>query len=64
MERKYALLIYLGLGIGALYGMFFGPALENPALGVAFGALAGVAVGWFIAAYLQRRDTGDKTDRT
>ena len=60
MERKYALLIFVGLGFGAIFGVFFGPALENPALGVAFGALAGAFVGWFAAAALQNRGRADR----
>jgi hypothetical protein len=45
MERKYAFLIILGLLVGAIYGVFFGKAIENNVLGVALGAFGGVFLG-------------------
>ena len=56
MERKYAYVIPLGLVIGAIFGVSYGMAFGNTLLGVAFGALGGVFLGWFIAAILQNRD--------
>jgi hypothetical protein len=55
MEKKFAYLIVLGLVIGALFGIFYGKALENAALGIVFGASGGVFLGWFAAIIAQDR---------
>lgn len=48
MEQKYAIYIAIGLAIGLLFGVM----LDNLALG----GLAGVFLGWFMAAIQQQRD--------
>ena len=53
MDKKFALYIVIGMAIGALFGTSFGPAIENELLAVAFGALSGVFIGWFIALAVQ-----------
>lgn len=50
MNKKFALSIVLGVFIGALFGVSFAPVIEHDALGVLGGALAGVFLGWLIAA--------------
>ncbi len=50
MDRRFGLLIFGGLVFGALVGMAFGSGSGNPLLSMAFGALFGVAIGWFAAA--------------
>lgn len=57
MNKKYAIYIVLGLFIGALFGVSFTPVIENDALGVLRGALAGVFLGWFIAAAVHQKVT-------
>jgi hypothetical protein len=55
MERKYAFLIVLGLLVGAIYGVFYGKAIENDVLGVALGAFGGIFLGWFVAIIAQNK---------
>ena len=49
MNKKFGLFILLGLFVGSTFGIFIGPVLGNPLLGVGIGALGGVFIGWFIA---------------
>ena len=56
MERKFGLFVFLGLLIGALFGMFLGAGGANPILGIGGGALAGVFIGWFIAAAVMEKE--------
>jgi len=59
MNKKFGLFILLGLLFGGTFGIFFGAPLENPLLGVEFGALGGVFIGWFIAAaVIENEKTG------
>ncbi len=59
MNKKFGLFILLGLLVGSTFGIFFGPVLENPLLGVGLGALGGVFIGWFIAAaVIENEKTG------
>lgn len=60
MNKKFAIYIVLGLFIGALFGVSFTPVIENDALGVLGGALAGGFVGWFIAAAVNARKQDTK----
>lgn len=55
MDRKFGLHILLGLIVGALLGVSFTPVIENDALAILGGALAGVFIGWFIAAAMDAR---------
>lgn len=50
MGRKIGIYTFLGLLIGAAFGMGLGAANGNPILGVGIGAIAGIFLGWFIAA--------------
>ncbi len=56
MNKKFALYIVSGLFIGALFGASFTPVIENDMLSILHGALAGVFIGWFIAATVQIRE--------
>jgi uncharacterized membrane protein YfcA len=55
MKRKFAYLMIVGILFGATFGVFLGEAIENPGLGVAFGALGGVFAGWFMAIIAQEK---------
>jgi uncharacterized membrane protein len=55
MRKKLGFYIVVGMGFGAIFGVFLGEAIENPVLGVALGALAGTFAGWFIAAAVRER---------
>jgi len=57
-EQKFGIYIFVGLLIGAFFGMLLGNA--NPILGVGSGALAGVFIGWFIAAAVMEKENKDK----
>jgi hypothetical protein len=50
MERRHGYFILLGLLIGTFFGIGIGVATENIIRGIGLGALAGVFVGWFLAA--------------
>ncbi|NJO81784.1 MAG: hypothetical protein HC828_02750 [Blastochloris sp.] len=50
MERTFGLYIVLGLVIGAVFGMGLGATTGNVLWGIGLGALAGVFLGWFVAA--------------
>jgi ABC-type uncharacterized transport system permease subunit len=56
LKRKFGIYIFLGLLIGAVFGMFLGAGSTNPFLGVGGGALAGVFIGWFIAAVVMEKE--------
>ncbi|HSL42882.1 MAG TPA: hypothetical protein VK897_05585 [Anaerolineales bacterium] len=49
MDKKFGYYVFGGLLIGALFGLI-AAAGNNPLMGVGIGALAGTAIGWFIAA--------------
>lgn len=49
MNQKNAIFIFAGLAIGAMIGVLVGSRGGNPLLGLGFGALAGVFIGWFAA---------------
>jgi ABC-type uncharacterized transport system permease subunit len=49
MDKKFGYYVFGGLLIGAVFGSLW-TANGNILLGMAFGALAGVGIGWFIAA--------------
>ena len=55
MDKKFGVYILLGLVIGAMYGTFFGRALENMLLGIALGAFSGIFLGWFVAIAVQEQ---------
>ena len=48
--KKNGVSVFLGLLIGATFGVLLGSANGNPLAGLGLGTLAGVFLGWFIAA--------------
>ena len=50
MERKFGIYVFGGLLVGAVLGGLWGAAGEHTVAAMVIGALAGLAVGWFIAA--------------
>lgn len=55
-KRKFGVYVFLGLLIGALLGTGMGASSANQAAWTAGGALAGLAIAWFIAAAVIERD--------
>jgi membrane associated rhomboid family serine protease len=55
MDKKFGLYVVLGLIVGVLFGVSFTPVIENDVLAILGGALAGVFIGWFIAAVVHER---------
>ena len=62
MKRKFGIYVFLGMLIGAAFGLFFGAGGVNPLFGVGGGALVGVAIGWFIAAAMMEREKEKNED--
>lgn len=60
MDKKFGIYIFLGLLIGAVFGMGLGAANGNAAFGIGGGALAGVFLGWFVAAAVQQSQNHKK----
>jgi uncharacterized membrane protein len=60
MQRKNAIFIWIGLAIGAMFGMMVGAAEENVIWGLALGALAGTFIGWFVAIGLEEKSKSEK----
>lgn len=60
MKRKFGIYVFAGLLIGAFFGMFLGAGSANPIPGVGVGALAGVFIGWFIAAAVMEKEKEKK----
>jgi membrane associated rhomboid family serine protease len=70
MDKKFGLYIVLGLFIGAIFGVSFTSVTHNDMLAISGGALAGVFIGWFIAATVRERtihrqsqNTNDRTSK-
>ena len=59
MDKKFGYYVFGGLLIGAVFGSLW-TANGNSLLGMALGALAGVAIGWFIAAAALEKNNGKK----
>lgn len=57
MDKKYGVYIFVGLLIGALFGMLWAGS-GNPIFGISIGAFVGAAIGWFGAAYMMEKDKG------
>lgn len=49
MDKRFAYYIYVGAAIGLLFGGLWASSSNN-SLAVLYAALAGAAIGWFIAA--------------
>jgi uncharacterized protein YcfJ len=60
MDRKFGYYIVLGLLVGAVFGSGLGAANGNAILGNGIGALAGVFIGWFVAAAVLEREAKKK----
>jgi len=50
MERKIGIYSFLGLIIGAIFGLSLGAANGDIIWGIGLGALFGLFIGWFVAA--------------
>jgi hypothetical protein len=50
MKKRFGYFILIGLLIGAIFGSGLGAANESALAGLGLGALAGIFVGWFVAA--------------
>lgn len=61
MNKKFGLFILGGLAVGASFGTFIGAAMENMRLGIAFGAIGGLFIGWFIAAAVFENENSKKS---
>ena len=60
MDKKFGRYIFGGLLIGAFLGWGWS-ANGNTLPGIGIGALAGVALGWFIAAAILEKDNRGKS---
>lgn len=56
MKRKFGIFIFVGMLIGAFFGIFFGAGSASSILGIGGGALVGAALGWFIAAAVMEKE--------
>lgn len=54
MDKKVARIIFIGMAIGALFGLMVELVTGNALLSAAFGAVGGGFVGWFIAIAVQQ----------
>ncbi len=54
MEHKGGGCTAAGLVIGSALGVMWGPIISNAALGIGVGALAGLFIGWFVAAAVRK----------
>jgi ABC-type uncharacterized transport system permease subunit len=59
MDKKFGYYVFGGMLIGALFGLLW-TAGNSPLAGLGFGALAGTAIGWFIAAYVLEKEKKEK----
>ena len=59
MDKKFGYYIFGGMLIGALFGMLWAGS-GNPVVGIAIGAFAGTAIGWFAAAYAMQKEKEKK----
>ena len=60
MKRKFGIFIFVGMLIGAAFGVFFGAGSANSIPGIGGGALVGAALGWFIAAAVTEKEKENK----
>ncbi len=56
MNPKFARYIFLGMVIGAFFGLIW-QSNGNAALGILYGGLGGAGLGWFIAAALSQSES-------
>ena len=62
MDKKFGYYVFGGALIGAVFGLLW-TVNGNTLLGIALGALAGVAIGWFIAAAALEKSNGKKANK-
>jgi hypothetical protein len=60
MDKKFGYYVFGGLLIGTFLGWGWS-ANGNALLGIGIGALAGVALGWFIAVAILEKDNKGKS---
>ena len=58
MEKRFGYYIFGGLLIGALFGLLW--SANGNILSIVYGALAGMAIGWFAAAYVMEKEKEKK----
>ena len=58
-KKKFGYYVFGGAIIGALFGLIWS-AGSNPLVGLALGAVVGMSIGWFAAAYVMERDKQKK----
>jgi hypothetical protein len=58
MNKKFGYYIFGGLLIGAMFGMLW--SANGNILSIVYGALAGMAIGWFAAAYAMEKEKKEK----
>jgi uncharacterized protein YcfJ len=63
MDRKFGYIIFVGMAIGAVFGMGIGAANGNALFGLWLGAVAGGFLGWFIAAAAQEHHSNNPNDK-
>jgi hypothetical protein len=59
MDKRFGYIVFLGLVIGAIFGLSLVPATGNTLLSIGLGALGGTFVGWFAAAAVAQKREGD-----
>jgi ABC-type uncharacterized transport system permease subunit len=59
MDKTFGYYIFGGLLIGAMFGLIWA-AGNNPLMGIGIGAMAGAAIGWFIAAAVLEQRNKEK----
>jgi uncharacterized membrane protein len=59
MDKKFGYYVFGGALIGALLGLGWS-AGSNPLVGLGLGALIGMAIGWFAAAYMLEKEKEKK----
>jgi ABC-type uncharacterized transport system permease subunit len=55
MDKKFGYYVFGGALIGASFGLIWAGG-DNPLVGLGIGALIGIAIGWFIAAYVLEQE--------
>lgn len=61
--EKFGYLIFVGMAIGAVFGMGIGAANGNALFGTWLGAVAGGFLGWFMAIAAQERQSNNTNDK-
>lgn len=65
MKRRYALNIFMGMVIGAVFfGTALSPTIRNAYLEIVLGAAGGMFISWFIAAAVRENEILNQVDDT